>query len=98
MNKKGLDKIYGKLESILNKPIAELSTGQKKVISLLIAFLKESDVIFLDEPTLGLDTSKKKMLSDYINKIRQNKIIIIISHESFFEECFNNLITTQISN
>lgn len=98
MNKKGLDKIYGKLESILNKPIAELSTGQKKVISLLIAFLKESDVIFLDEPTLGLDTSKKKMLSDYINKIRQNKIIIIISHENFFEECFNNLITTQISN
>ena len=98
MNKKGLDKIYGKLESILNKPIAELSTGQKKVISLLIAFLKESDVIFLDEPTLGLDTSKKKMLSDYINKIRQNKIIIIISHENFFEECFNNLITAQISN
>jgi ATP-binding cassette subfamily C protein len=61
--------------------VINLSGGEKQKISLVRTFLKESDLIILDEPTNALDMKTKKILIDYIELIKKNKIIIIITHD-----------------
>lgn len=75
-------------ESILDKKIEELSTGQKRKIHILSAFCSPSKVLLLDEPTIGLDENNLELLINnlkYFNKTT-NKKIIIVSHEKFFQK------------
>ena len=44
-------------------------------------FIKTADVLLLDEPTSALDVMSKEMVMDYLQGIKQDKIIIIISHD-----------------
>ena len=59
-----------------------LSQGQRKK-ALLIKFLLcvDKDLIVLDEVFAGLDVETKKYLSDFINQLSKNKILIIVNHE-----------------
>ena len=57
------------------------SGGQKQKIVLLRALSRRSDVLILDEPFKELDYDSKIVLCNYIEKIKDDKIIIISSHE-----------------
>lgn len=59
----------------------KLSGGERQKISLMRAFLKDSDLLILDEPTSFLDESSRIHLVDYLNEIKENKIILIITHD-----------------
>ncbi|MDD6058734.1 MAG: ABC transporter ATP-binding protein [Clostridiales bacterium] len=57
-----------------------LSGGEKQKISLSRALLKDADVLILDEPTNALDSESIDSLLSYLQEIKENHIIIIISH------------------
>src|SRR5215212_6157504 len=56
------------LESIRNFKNDELSIGQRRRVQIAREFMHEMDLLFLDEPTVGLDPSARRMLLDYIKK------------------------------
>jgi ABC-2 type transport system ATP-binding protein len=61
----------------------ELSLGQKMRAELGLALLHEPEILFLDEPTLGLDVLAKRMILDFIKELnaRQHTTIMVTSHD-----------------
>lgn len=57
-----------------------LSGGQKRKLCVAMAFLGDSKVILLDEPTSGMDTYARRLLWEMIKKYKQNRIIILTTH------------------
>jgi ABC-2 type transport system ATP-binding protein len=65
-----------------NKQYRALSTGQKRRLHLAIALLHDPEIIFLDEPTAGLDVEGRVSLHDEIRKLKADgKTIIMASHD-----------------
>jgi ATP-binding cassette subfamily C protein CydD len=58
-----------------------LSGGQVQRIALARAFLKNADIILLDEPTANLDAANKTLLLDVIDRLFIRKTLIIASHD-----------------
>ncbi|CEN78230.1 ABC transporter ATP-binding protein [Paraclostridium sordellii] len=70
------------LTSILKKQYKEMSTGQKRRLHLALAMTGDPDVIFLDEPTAGLDVEGRVALHEEIKRLKNHgKTIIIASHD-----------------
>jgi len=61
----------------------DLSGGQWQRIALARGFVRNADVIFLDEPTASLDAKTEKALIDQLMVLAQDKTAIIISHRLF---------------
>ena len=57
-----------------------LSGGQKRKLSVAIAMIGNSQIVLLDEPTSGMDTSARRRLWDMLKKNKQGKIIILTTH------------------
>jgi ABC-2 type transport system ATP-binding protein len=57
----------------------ELSGGQKQRFSVATTLINNPDIIFLDEPTTGLDPQARRSLWDLIKKIRDNGTTVIIT-------------------
>lgn len=60
---------------------SEFSGGERQKIALVRLFIKTADVLLLDEPTSALDVMSKERVMDYLQDIKQDKIIIIISRD-----------------
>ena len=59
-----------------------MSTGQKRRLHLALALVNRPDIIFLDEPTAGLDVEGKVSLHNQIRALKkQGKTIILASHD-----------------
>jgi ABC-2 type transport system ATP-binding protein len=56
------------LESLRNTKNDELSIGQRRRVQVAREFMHDMDLLFLDEPTVGLDPSARRMLLDYIKR------------------------------
>ncbi|MGL5755502.1 MAG: ABC transporter ATP-binding protein [Paraclostridium sp.] len=70
------------LKNILNKQYKEISTGQKRRLHLALAMTGNPDIIFLDEPTAGLDVEGRVSLHKEISKLKsEGKTIVIASHD-----------------
>lgn len=68
--------------SKINKNLENnLSGGEKHKISIIRSLLRDSEIIVLDEPTSNLDKESKIFLLEYLEKIKSNKIIIIVTHD-----------------
>lgn len=64
------------------KRYADLSTGQKRRLHLALALIGNPDIVFLDEPTAGLDVEARHSLHEQIKQLkRQGKTIILASHD-----------------
>ncbi|KAL4454192.1 hypothetical protein ABPG74_012149 [Tetrahymena malaccensis] len=59
---------------------SSLSGGQKRKLSVAIAFIGGSDVIILDEPTSGMDVSARRHIWDMLKNYKSSKIIILTTH------------------
>ena len=60
----------------------ELSTGQKRRLHLALALISKPDIIFLDEPTAGLDVEGRLSLHEQIRNLKsQGKTIVLASHD-----------------
>jgi len=70
------------IDGIEKKQYWQLSTGQKRRLHLAIALIGNPDIIFLDEPTAGLDVESRAILHDEIRKLaKKGKTIILASHD-----------------
>lgn len=70
------------LDTIKNKQYLEMSTGQKRRLHLALALVGNPDILFLDEPTAGLDVEGRVALHDEIRMLKQQgKTIIMASHD-----------------
>ena len=69
------------LNEILQKRMRTLSGGTRQKVSASLAFLFDTDVLILDEPTAGLDPVSSEILKEKIkSEIKKNKLILITSH------------------
>ncbi len=69
------------LEPFLNKKLATLSGGTKQKVNLVLAFMFDSPLLILDEPTTGLDPASLINLKELIRKEKASgKTILITSH------------------
>jgi ABC-2 type transport system ATP-binding protein len=82
--KKTLNKLVDLLDvaDILKIQVRKLSLGQRMKCELIAALLHNPKVLFLDEPTIGLDVVMQKVLRDFIKAYNQefNSTIILTSH------------------
>jgi len=66
------------MEEWQNKQVGTFSTGMKQRINVIRALLNMPKVLFLDEPTLGLDPQSSSEIREFIRKINQERKITII--------------------
>lgn len=58
----------------------KLSGGQQRRLSIAMALMSDPQIIFLDEPTLGLDPHSRKSVWNYIEKLKKTKTILLTTH------------------
>lgn len=82
------------LNSFLDKKLSTLSGGTRQKVNILLAFMFDSPLCILDEPTTGLDPAALLNLKDLIRKEKQaGKTILITSHIlQFVEEMADQII------
>ena len=68
------------LSDVWYKPLETLSKGYKRRVALAQALLHDPKVLILDEPTDGLDPNQKREAHDLIEKMAQEKAVIISTH------------------
>ena len=68
------------LNSILSKKAGKLSGGWQRRVSIAMALISEPSILFLDEPTLGLDVLARSELWDVIRLLKGNVTIILTTH------------------
>jgi len=89
-----MDEILG-IREILDKPVRQMSLGQRVKGDLVASMLHSPDVLFLDEPTIGLDVGSKYALRKFIkeiNRVRQTTVILTTHDLGDIEELCNRLI------
>jgi ABC-2 type transport system ATP-binding protein len=62
----------------INRPIRQLSLGQKMRAEFSVALLHNPDIVYLDEPTIGLDVLAKKRIREFIKQINKERKITVI--------------------
>ena len=68
------------LGEVLNQRAKTLSGGYKRRLSIAIALISKPKILFLDEPTLGLDVFARRELWRIIEKLKKSVTIILTSH------------------
>ena len=68
------------LEEVLDQRAKTLSGGYKRKLSVAIALISEPKILFLDEPTLGLDVFARRELWKIITKLKGKITIVLTSH------------------
>lgn len=68
------------LESIRNRKAGKLSGGWQRRLSIAMALISEPEILFLDEPTLGLDVLARSDLWDLIRSLKGRITIILTTH------------------
>ena len=70
------------IKEIEKSQYLQLSTGQKRRLYLALALISNPDIIFLDEPTAGLDVEGRLSLHEQIRKLKSlGKTIVLASHD-----------------
>lgn len=71
------------IEPLLHKPVRQMSLGQRTLSDILAAFLHNPKIVFLDEPTIGLDVSMKAKIRTLIHALNKEKntTVILTTHD-----------------
>lgn len=71
------------LEEVLYKPVRQMSLGQRVKSDICAALLHDPKILFLDEPTIGVDVVSKKYLHDFISQVNREKgtTVLLTTHD-----------------
>lgn len=71
------------IDKLLHKPVRQMSLGQRTLSDILAAFLHNPKIVFLDEPTIGLDVSMKAKIRTLIHALNKEKktTVILTTHD-----------------
>ena len=80
--KKRIEKLCGQfaLDSVLKRKAGKLSGGWQRRVSIAMALISEPKILFLDEPTLGLDVIARHELWDVIRSLKGKATVILTTH------------------
>ena len=68
------------MTKFINYKSKELSGGMKRRLSVAISLVSEPKIIFLDEPSTGLDPENRRQLWDILSKLKGKKALILTTH------------------
>ncbi|MCU0370063.1 MAG: ABC transporter ATP-binding protein [Bacteroidales bacterium] len=71
--------IYQQIEPFRNRPAGKLSGGMKQKLALSCALIHKPVILFLDEPTTGVDAVSRKEFWDMLGKLKTEGITILVS-------------------
>jgi ABC-2 type transport system ATP-binding protein len=71
--------IYVQIEPFKNRRAGKLSGGMKQKLALSCALIHKPEVLFLDEPTTGVDAVSRKEFWEMLKKLQERKITILVS-------------------
>lgn len=71
------------ISSLYMKPVRQMSLGQRTLCDIVASFLHDPAIVFLDEPTIGLDVAMKSKIREIVKKINsiKNTTIILTTHD-----------------
>lgn len=88
---------YG-LNSIINTQQNNISGGEKQKISIIRQFILNPDVLIFDEPTSALEVSSKIHLMELLKEVKEDKIIIIVTHDEMLYQEKDIIINLDLMN
>ncbi len=71
---------------LLNQPVRELSLGERMKMELIAALLHSPDVLFLDEPTIGLDVVAQHNIQKFLKQYQQQRRITILLTSHYMKD------------
>lgn len=81
------------ISQYLYSNLLSLSGGELKKLRLLIGLNKDCDVLILDEPDTALDVQSLKFLKEEIQRLKREKIILLITHNKYLADAADEIIT-----
>ena len=83
-----IDRVSGILDlgEILKRPYGKLSGGQKRRCEIAAALLHSPDILFLDEPTTGLDPATRKNVWETVSELQRNTGMTVFLTTHYMEE------------
>jgi ABC-2 type transport system ATP-binding protein len=83
-----LDELTSLLEvsELLGRPVRELSLGERMKMELIAALLHSPDVLFLDEPTIGLDVIAQHNIQQFLKHYQQQRQITILLTSHYMKD------------
>ena len=92
LNKYNLKDFLSDLDTPVGNYGSKLSGGQRQIVWLIKILLHDPDVILLDEPTSSVDAATKDIIKSILLQIKNDKTIIIISHDSDLYEIADKIV------
>ena len=80
------------LDEVMNKKASKLSGGWQRRLSIAMALIGEPEILFLDEPTLGLDVIARSDLWDTIRALKGKITVILTTHYMEEAEALSDII------
>ena len=66
--------------SVKNAQAGTFSGGMKRRLSMAIAFIGDPRIVFLDEPTTGMDPKNRRYIWELIQKMKSGRVVILTTH------------------
>ena len=78
----GADSIYFGIANLKDRNFLQLSSGEQRLVLLARAFVKDPELLILDEPLHGLDLYNRRLVKDVIETFcrRKDKTMIMVTH------------------
>jgi ABC-type multidrug transport system ATPase subunit len=83
---------YVDLVGVADKPVHTYSGGMKRRLSLAIALIGDPKAIFLDEPTTGMDPVHKQEAWSMIQRMKEDRIVVLTTHSMEEADCLGDRI------
>lgn len=74
------------IENLLNVPVRNLSLGERMKMEIVASLLHDPEIIFLDEPTIGLDVFSRRNIRDFLKTINSTRKTTIILTSHYIED------------